>query len=269
LKLSFSTVGCPNWTWKEITACASDLGFAGIELRGMGDDLSLRSIPIFQPGQIGDTAKTLKDKGLVISCLASNLLLCDDAFDMDDAKHAVELAQGLDCPYIRILGDEWGHPGNSVKEELVRERLVSLAPLASGAGVVLLIESNGVWAESAKLNGLIETIGSTAVQVLWDMHHPFRWFGESPQTTTANLGQAIKHVHIKDSILSGKTIQYKMLTYGDLPLKDMLAALKNIGYDGYLSMEWVKRWNAELEEPGVAFAHFTYSLSKLLRQIDW
>jgi sugar phosphate isomerase/epimerase len=267
LKLSFSTVGCPNWTWPEIVSCAADLGFSGIELRGMGDDLSLRSVPVFQPGRVADTAKSLQGKDISISCIASNLFLFADTFDMDDARHTIGLARNLDCPYIRVLGDAWGHPNPDVDENLVRQRLSGLAPLARDAGVTLLVETNGVWAESAKLKGLIEAVNSPSVQVLWDIHHPYRYFGEAPGTTCDNLHPYIKHVHIKDSVMKDGKPQYKMLTYGDLPLKDSLSLLKQGGYSGCLSMEWVKRWNAELEEPGVAFAHFVYSANKLLRQI--
>jgi fatty-acyl-CoA synthase len=267
LKLSFSTVGCPNWTWSEITSCAVDLGFAGIELRGMGDDLSLRSIPVFQPDHIANTANALRQKKLSISCVASNLFLFAPELDMKDVDHTIDLARGLGCPYIRVLGDEWGHPNDATDENLVRQRLTQLTPIAAEAGVILLVESNGVWAESAKLKKLIEDVNSPFVQVLWDMHHPFRYFGEAPGLTVKNLGPYIKHVHIKDSIVTDRTLQYKMLGYGDLPLADMLSLLKRSGYDGCLSMEWVKRWNAELEEPGVAFAHYAYCLGKMLRQI--
>ncbi|MDR0293578.1 MAG: sugar phosphate isomerase/epimerase [Oscillospiraceae bacterium] len=267
MKLSFSTVGCPNWTWAEITACASDLGFKGIELRGMGDDLSLRSVPVFQPDQIVNTAKTLEQKGLAISCVASNLLLNGADFDFEEARHTFELANGLGCRYIRVLGDAWGHPDPGTDENLVRQRLIDLAPPAFDAEVVLLVESNGVWAESSKLRRLIEDVNSPAVQVLWDIHHPYRFFGEAPEETFANIGKYVRHVHIKDSVMEAGKLRYKMLTYGDLPLEAMLSQLKRGGYQGYLSMEWVKRWNDELEEPGVAFAHYVYGLGKLMRQI--
>lgn len=267
MKLSFSTVGCPNWTWAEIVSCAADLGFAGIELRGMGDDLSLRSVPVFQPDHVANTAKALQHKGLSISCLASNLFLFAEDFDTDDAQHTIDLAYGLNCPYIRVLGDEWGYPNPTTDKDLVRQRLIQLAPLARSAGVTLLAETNGVWAESAGLKRLIEDVDSPAVQVLWDLHHPYRYFGESPETVYGNLGPYIKHIHIKDSVMTDGKPQYKMLTYGNLPLRESLALLKRGGYDGFLSMEWVKRWNAELEEPGVAFAHFVYSVNKLLGQI--
>jgi sugar phosphate isomerase/epimerase len=268
LKLSFSTVGCPSWTWPEIVSCAADLGFAGIELRGMGDDLSLRSVPVFQPEYVSDTANSLQRKGLTISCLASDILLFTKDFDMDGAMHAIDLAKSLNCPYIRVLGDEWGHPNPTVDKNLVRQRLIDLAPSARNAGVTLLTETNGVWAESAELKRLIEDVNDPAVQVLWDLHHPYRYFNESPGTVYGSLGPYIKHIHIKDSVMKDGKPQYKMLSYGDLPLSDSLAQLKFGGYGGFLSMEWVKRWNAELEEPGVAFAHFVYSVNKLLRQFQ-
>ena len=36
MKLSFSTLGCPEWSWNEILATAKDMGFDGIEIRGVG-----------------------------------------------------------------------------------------------------------------------------------------------------------------------------------------------------------------------------------------
>lgn len=268
MRLSFSTVGCPNWTWAEITSCAVDLGFAGIELRGMGDDLSLQSIPIFRTESIANTAKSLERTGLAVSCVASNLLLSAETFDKEEARHTIDLARGLGCRYIRVLGDEWGQPNPETDENLVRQRLYALAPEAGSAGVVLLVESNGVWAQSKKLKQLIEDVNSPAVQVLWDLHHPFRFFGEAPEETYGNLGLYIRHVHVKDSVMTDGALVYKMLTYGDLPLVAMLSLLKRGGYDGFLSMEWVKRWNADLEEPGVAFAHYVYSIQKLLKQAE-
>ena len=36
MKLAFSTVGCPDFQWSEIYSMAKDLGFDGIEVRGLG-----------------------------------------------------------------------------------------------------------------------------------------------------------------------------------------------------------------------------------------
>ena len=39
MKIAFSTLGCPDFDWPDIYSMAKDLGFDGIEMRGLGDDL--------------------------------------------------------------------------------------------------------------------------------------------------------------------------------------------------------------------------------------
>ena len=39
MKISFSTLACPNWSWQEIYGAAKDLGFNGIEVRGLGNEI--------------------------------------------------------------------------------------------------------------------------------------------------------------------------------------------------------------------------------------
>ena len=51
MKLSFSTLGCPRWTLKEIVATAKDLGFGGVEIRGIGDKINALEIPEFSDAE--------------------------------------------------------------------------------------------------------------------------------------------------------------------------------------------------------------------------
>ena len=50
--ISFSTLGCPSWTWKQILDQADRLGYAAIELRGIGSELDLTKLPEFAPTRI-------------------------------------------------------------------------------------------------------------------------------------------------------------------------------------------------------------------------
>ena len=36
MKISFSTLGCPRWSWREILAPGCALGYGGVELGGVG-----------------------------------------------------------------------------------------------------------------------------------------------------------------------------------------------------------------------------------------
>lgn len=41
MKISFSTLGCPEFGWRDIYSLAKDFGFDGIEVRGLGDRKSV------------------------------------------------------------------------------------------------------------------------------------------------------------------------------------------------------------------------------------
>ena len=43
-----------------------------------------------------------------------------------------------------------------------------------------------------------------------------------------------------------------------------LEALAGIGYKGYYSFEWEKRWHPEIEDPEVAFPHFAETMRRYL-----
>ena len=71
-----------------------------------------------------------------------------------------------------------------------------------------------------------------SVAALWDMHHPYRYAGESPKETVAHLGSLIKYVHVKDSVMVEGRPQYRMMGEGDLPIPQMLDALVDIAMTG-------------------------------------
>ena len=71
MKISFSTLGCPDFSWSEIYSMAKDLGFDGIEIRGLGSDIFAVSAQPFKPENRANTVKKLRELGLEIPCLSS------------------------------------------------------------------------------------------------------------------------------------------------------------------------------------------------------
>ena len=47
MKTAFSTLGCPDWKWREIISTAKDMGFDGVEVRGVGNTLYAPEISVF------------------------------------------------------------------------------------------------------------------------------------------------------------------------------------------------------------------------------
>jgi len=59
MKICFSTLGCPDFTWTEIYSMAKDFGFDGIEVRGLGNEIiTIRAKP-FAPENVAATAEKL------------------------------------------------------------------------------------------------------------------------------------------------------------------------------------------------------------------
>lgn len=271
MKLSFSTVGCPEWMLNEVLAAASDFGYDGVEIRGLGEDIFLPKAPCFGPKRLATSLKEIAAANVEISCLSSDAscLLSSHSLDVpSNIKAYIDLAETIGAKNIRILADEWGPPAPNVDRELVYDNLRAVVPYAEQKGVMLLVETCGVYGNTKITRELIERIDSPAVGVLWDMHHPYRYHSEQPAETIANIGKYIRHVHVKDSVvLPGGNIEYRMLGHGDIPLRDMVFALEEIGYDQHLSLEWMKRWNEELEAPGIVFGHYVRKMRRWLEEI--
>lgn len=259
MKISFSTLACPDFEWSDIYSMAKDFNFDGIEIRGLGSDIfSVKSNP-FTDAQLPSTVAKLKKLHLEIPCLSSGA--CLKFFDRSEENikeitDYAKLANKLGTSYIRILADLEPFPDGEVDDEKIIAELKKLVPVAEEYNVTLLVETNGVYSDTKRLKNVLDKVESRKVAALWDMHHPYRFADEAPEETVANLGEYIKYVHTKDSVRKDGNIEYKLMGEGDMPIKEMLEALKSIGYNGYVSLEWVKRWSNNLCDAGVVVPHY-------------
>ncbi len=261
MKLSFSTIGCPAYAWTDIYPMAKDLGFDGIEIRGVaGNEFAPNAQP-FLPRMRDRTRAQLERLGLEISCFSANTELTNEAgreAAMNDVVQYIELASDMGSAFVRVLLSRELLPTGKVDDAAVVETLRELGDIASIYDVTVLIETESDYADTARLARVLDEVGSDYVGALWDMHHPYRIFDESPQTTIKNLGHHLRYCQIKDSVMIGDRLQYRMMGEGDMPLHQMLDALQAAGYEGYVSFEWPRRWarNVAKGEPGIVFPQF-------------
>ena len=271
MKIAFSTLACPNWSWQDITSGAKDFGFDGIEVRGIGEDVFAVNAQPFAEKELSATAKKLEVLRLSIPCFSSACCLKykeREKENLEEITEYIKLADKLSTPYIRILADSAPAPeGDEVDDASIIAQLKTLAPIAESHNVTLLVETNGVFAATARLYRLLEQVASDAVAALWDVHHPYRFAGETAERTVQNLGTYIKYVHVKDSVIDkGGAVQYRMMGEGDLPIDEMMMALRSINYDGFISLEWVKRWSNNLEDPSVIIPHFANYMARFTKK---
>ena len=261
MKLAFSTLGCPSYAWTDVYPMAKDLGFDGIEIRGVqGHTYAPRTAP-FLPNRRTRTRTQLERMGLEIPCFSSNCELADASRreeSITEIMDYIELASDMGTPFVRVLISRSIHPSGEVEDDDIVDMLTQLGGYASVYDVTLLVETIAEYADTARLARVLDRVGMENVGALWDLHHPYRVFGEDPSTSVANLGHYLRYCQVKDSVRLGDHFEYRMMGDGDLPLHSMFDALKDVGYDGYMSFEWVTRWARDLAvgEAGIVFPQF-------------
>ncbi|MBN1246158.1 MAG: sugar phosphate isomerase/epimerase [Anaerolineae bacterium] len=276
LRLSFTTLGCPEWTLEEIAKNASQMGYDGVDFRGLRDVLDITQSPAFTT-QLSATKRLFADHGVAISGIATSARFATaDSVELeknfDEARRNMALAAELNAPVLRVYGGRVPE-GYSVATILPRlvENLCKIGDEAETYGVTLALETHDDWTDSAVFARLMREVDHPKVRVLWDLHHPYRTNGEAPTTTYGNIGPYTVSIHVKDSIPvadegSGHGHQYVLLGEGDVPLQEMLGLLVRGGYDGYAILEWEKRWIPNLPEPEVAFPQYVEKMREWLSE---
>ena len=272
IKLSISTLGCPDWTLSEILNNVSSYGYDAIELRGIGEDLDLWNAWAFSnPANIAQTRVDFANAGLDICAIDSSAsLAAGDAVgrraQIEHGKRTIELAVMLNVPFVRVFG---GNRNEDLSPEdansVVVAALQELGEYAadSGGDVTVVLETHDAYSTGASVAKVLKQVASPDVAALWDLHHPYRQ-GETPEETYAALKTLVRMTHVKDSKPGGT---YCLLGEGDIPVKSMLALLKHGHYDGYLSLEWEKRWLPDLLPPEIAFPQYVHKLRQYLSEV--
>jgi sugar phosphate isomerase/epimerase len=262
MKLSFTTLGCPGWTVRQIVENAAQMGYDGVDLRGVLDEIDISKRPEFTAG-LAETKQLFADHGVDISGIAisARYAVVDSAekrAQFDETRRNMELAAKLDTHILRVYGGRVpeGYTVDTIMPTLV-ENLSEIGDEAEDYDVTLALETHDDWTDSAVFARLMAEVNHPRVRVLWDLHHPYRTNGEDPQFTYNNLAPYTVSTHFKDSLPTPEGGHvYTLLGEGDVPLQEMLDLLIAGGYGGYAILEWEKRWHPELAEPKVAFPQY-------------
>lgn len=261
--LSFSTLGCPDWDFTQVVNFAATNGYSGIELRGIKRQIDLLQSPAFNSADaIKNSMQLLKEKKLRIVDLGSSAAMHhakkeERNKNLDDAKRYIDLAEKLDCPYVRVFPNDL--PKDDTRNavmELIINGLQQLGDYAKGSKVTVLMESHGDVVRTADLQKIMDAVANEHVGLVWDITNMWTITKEAPADVYAQLKSYIRHTHIKDAKLTGDKIDYVLLGKGDTPIFDAIDILYKDGYKGYYSFEWEKLWHPEIAEPEVALADY-------------
>ena len=247
----------PQGSIKESLALAKDAGFEGVELAlNATGELSMES----SEAEIKEVKKTAEDMGLSLYSLSCGLCwdyrLSDDDPMMrqkakDMIKKQLETAKILGADTVLVVPGvvnvEFSSPEKKVAYNVVYDRaLAGLNELKSYAeSLQVSIGLENVWNKfllsPMEMRDFIDKIDSPYVGAYLDVGNTL--YCGYPEDWVRILGDRIKKIHFKDyRLAAGGLHGFVDLLAGDVDYPEVVKALGEIGYDGWVSAEMIPNY---------------------------
>jgi sugar phosphate isomerase/epimerase len=256
-KYSVFTVMCPECDLEETAALAASLGFDGLEWRVTKKAPEpITEIDYWSGNRstvdVDDVeadlarAKQIADRHDLELPILGTYMKCSD---LDVVEAAMRAAAAVRCPKLRVgpPGYDGSRPYHELFEEATRD-FAKVADLARKHGVQTCIEMHmGNITPSAGLaHRLVSQFDPAEIGVIFDPGNMVVEGFENYQMALELLGPYLSHVHAKNCLWA-KTgeergvakweWQMAAVRQGQADWTAIVAALKKVGYDGWLSFE--------------------------------
>ncbi len=258
MKLSFSTKGWHNNTFEEFCDIAVDLGFKGIELHNIGGRLFTERDGAFYDYAAAATMRRLYEKDLTIPCIDTIYDIADEGEAQkaaDEIEKCLGIAENLHIPNIRLRA--FAKQNGESALNTVLALLSQMVPKAEEKGVTLVIETSGLFANTETLRDMLDRFACDNLGALWNFSAAYFESGEEPEAVIKNLGAYVRHVHFNDAQKTENGMEYCLAGEGELPIKELMLALRSVNYDGFISLVWDPVWCSELDDMEIIFSQFT------------
>jgi protein FrlC len=235
----------PAWTLEEAVRLTAEMGFDGLELAACR--------PHGWPWDL-DQSRRREIRKLAVNNRLPFSAICPIQINQniaspvpEERKNSVayfieclQLAVDLDCSTV-VFGAGWSvNPhGRDESWYWAMEGLATVARDAERLGVVMALENinsrrSDVIVTSHDIEKMVIEVGSPSLQAMIDFYHLYLE-GEDLMDAIDRLGPNLVYIHFLDALRESRARVSPGL--GEMPLTEILAALDQIGYDGWLSVE--------------------------------
>ncbi|MBE6633858.1 MAG: AMP-dependent synthetase [Ruminococcaceae bacterium] len=254
MKLSFSTKGWHEHTFEEFCQVANDFGFEGIELHNIHNRLFTDKDGAFHDYAAAATVRRLYERRLTIPCIDAVCELTDSPEALEEIRACMTIAKNLRIPNIRLRANGAENPEAAIAS--VAALLEKALPEAEEKGVTLLLATTGIFAQTAVLRDMLERFASDYLAALWELSATALVAGETPETVIKNLGAYVRHVHFSDAIRTENGLERSLAGEGELPVREVILALRSVNYDGFVSLVWDPEWCGDINDMEIIFAQY-------------
>ena len=195
--------------------------------------------------ELNEAKKMIQDHGLKVSAIGSPIgkVKLDEPFEphLDKFKHAVDLALLFETPFIRMFS-YYAPEGKNIEDyrDQVMERMAAKVEVLSDVNVTMVHENEAnIYGHTAEqCVDLVKNIDSPKLRLVYDPAN-FVWgekITDNVETCWPIMKPYIVHIHIKDWKLGAQDVG-SIPGEGDGQIKELLAELAALNYDGCLTME--------------------------------
>jgi len=207
--------------------------------------INRKNIMDLNKAELDEARKMILDHGLKVSAIGSPIgkVKLDEPFEphLDKFKHSVELAQFFETPFIRMFS-YYAPEGKNIDDyrDQVLERMAAKVAVVENVDVTMVHENEArIYGHTAEnCVDMIEAVGSPKLKLAYDPAN-FVW-GEkltnNVEVCWPVMQPHVVHIHIKDWKLGSADVG-SMPGQGDGQIKELLAELAAMNYDGCMTME--------------------------------
>lgn len=265
IKLASSTLGCPDWSFDEVMDRYREYGIRGVEIRGIDGEMEALKMERFFPENVEKTVAAMKAHGLCFVGFGTSVCLHAMENREELVKYISDTAEVCSLagiPAIRVFGDELPEADGAARELAIARIIGNLSAVCEAAaqkGVMINLEIHGTVNSIRNLTPILEGVRHIRnFGILWDVEHSDKTTGDDFQTFYELIRPYLRHVHFKDYRRVTDAGHWVLceIGEGDIPLAEIVKTLQKDGYDGYISLEWEKKWHPELSDPELSFPRF-------------
>jgi hexulose-6-phosphate isomerase len=277
MKKAINRWGFPGkWSLDQVIEAAVTHGFEGLEMNlEETGDLGLET----SPDDAAKVAARIRAAGLDIPAIATGLYWTRSLSSPDDderqaglavARQQMRLAAAMDVSHVLVvpgavdvffLPEKPPVPYEETYHNAQRS-IITLSSEAEAQKIVMCLENvwNRFLLSPLEFRRFLDEIDSLLVRAYFDVGNVFQ-FG-MPDDWIRLLGPRVSRVHVKDYKRSvGTAAGFCDLEEGEIDWPEVMAALREIGYDGWLTAELFPSGG----EPEAFLAKTSASMDRILR----
>ena len=245
---------------REAIRRARELGAEGLQMYAVDGEMSPENL---SSAARKDLVAFIRSEGLIVAAICGDLgghgfaVARDNPGKIDRSKRIMELAKDLGTDvvttHIGVVPEDETDPTYAI----LHDACTKLGEFGDSMDATFAIETGPE--PAARLGGFIRSLPCDGVRVNFDPANLVMVIGEDPVAAVHAVGDLIVHTHAKDGVMLKKTDPatiYRAFAEGgiedfrleeyfrEVPLgegavkfDEYLAALADVGYDGFLTIE--------------------------------